>query len=96
MRIIQSVAPELSVALTDDNRLVIMVETSSRTGEVTDIDHLVHTLRSLELIQMEISTRSAPSGTPAEVELLSEAANPCQYTQSHTRNWCGHAGCRKS
>lgn len=22
--------------------------------------------------------------------------DPCPFTHSHTRNWCGHAGCRKS
>jgi hypothetical protein len=80
MRIIQSVAPDLSVGLTDDNKLVIMVETSNRQGEVTDIDHLVHALRSLELIQMEISTQT-PKGTPAEVELLLQAKAEAEEAQ---------------
>ena len=71
MRIIQSVAPELNVALTNDNKLVIMVDTDDGEvlAEVTDIDHLVASLRRMELIQMELSARPSNMITTAEVEL---------------------------
>lgn len=76
MQIIQSVAPDMSAALTNDNKLVIMVETDDgeHLAEVTDIDHLVRTLRNLELIQMERKQwgRFPGTVTTAEAELAED------------------------
>lgn len=71
MRHIQSVAPDMSVCLTNDNKLVIMVETEDgeQLAEITDIDHLVRTVRHLELIQMEDAALPSSMITTAEVEL---------------------------
>jgi hypothetical protein len=70
MQIIQSVAPDMSAGLTNDNKLVIMVETEDgeQLAEVTDIDHLVRTLRNLELVQMERRQWGALPGTTTTAE----------------------------
>jgi hypothetical protein len=36
--------------------------------------------------------RKAAQAARITVELL----DPCTYSQSHTRDWCGHPGCRES
>jgi hypothetical protein len=76
MRAIKSVGPDLSVALTNDNKLVVMVEDDKYgefLAEVTDIDNLVRKLRELELIQMERSTTPGMV-TSAEADLSRRAS----------------------
>jgi hypothetical protein len=104
MQIIQSVAPDLNVCLTDSNQLVIMVddEEGEHLAEVTDIDRLIQALRHVHLVQAERaatgeSRRMGASITTAEVELnRRQAADPCPYTQAHTREFCGRPACRES
>ena len=98
MRITKDIGPGLLAGLTNDNKLVIMVETDEGEflAEVKDIDYLTATLRHLELVQMENRGESSRSPlTTAEADLNRRQASPCQYTQSHTRDWCGNPNCRE-
>lgn len=75
MRIIQSVAPDMSVCLTNDNRLVIMVETEDgeHLAEITDMDRLFQAVRHVDLVRAENPTDRVPQTTTAEVELSRRA-----------------------
>ena len=69
MKLIKSVAPDLSVCLTNDNRVAVMVdnEYGEQLAEVTDVEALVRTLREFATLR----PASMPEGmTPtAEAEL---------------------------
>lgn len=71
MRIIQAVGPDLSVGLTDTNRLVIIVDTDDgeHMAEVAEIEVLAQALREMDLVQMENSRRAGPCATTAETDL---------------------------
>lgn len=66
MREMRSVAPDVTVCLTDANEIAVMVETEDgarrAVGKITDLDVLVQRLRELELIQMENSMRAWRAG----------------------------------
>jgi hypothetical protein len=71
MRIIQSVAPDMSVCLTNDNRLVIMVEDEDgeHLAEITDMDKLIQAVRRLDQISTEpVYSKDYVPVTTAEAE----------------------------
>lgn len=79
MQLIKEVTPDLAAGLTNDNKLVVMVDSEygEVLAEVTDIDALVGALRNLELVQMERRSWGAVDTgtvTTAEVELNRRAA----------------------
>jgi hypothetical protein len=73
MREIRSVAPDLSVGLTDTNKIVVIVETDDGEfmAEVPNIRVLGTRLRELELIKLEGGPSSSRlmTITSAEAEL---------------------------
>lgn len=44
----------------------------------------------------DVDTLRAKLTTAVLVAVEQQQADPCPYSHSHTRNWCGHPGCRKS
>lgn len=71
MRIIQSVGPDLNVCLTNDNKLVIMIdnEDGEVLAEITDMDRLFQAVRHVDLVRAENPSDRPPMITTAEVEL---------------------------
>ncbi len=47
--------------------------------------------------RVTVDFRDLSSLVDALTQIRNELADgPCPYTFSHTRHWCGHAGCRDS
>jgi hypothetical protein len=44
----------------------------------------------------DVDTLRAKLSVAVLIAVEQRQSDPCPYTHSHTRNWCGHAGCRKS
>ena len=44
----------------------------------------------------DIDTLKGKLDTAGLIAMEQRQSDPCPYTHSHTRNWCGHVGCRKS
>jgi len=69
VKFIKSVAPDLSVCLTNDNRIAVMVDNAEgeHLAEVTDVEALVRTLR--EFATLQPGTMPTGTLTTAEFEL---------------------------
>ena len=49
----------------------------------------------VEVETSDVNTLRAKLATAHLIATEQQAADPCPYTHAHTRNWCGHIGCRK-
>lgn len=82
-------ADGMSIKVTDDISLWVAGGRITLCAEQHGTDYV-------EIEYDDIDTLKSKLDAAGLVAMEQRQSDPCPYDHSHTRDWCGHAGCRKS